>query len=98
MAISNGKAWTILNDLEKNLGYAVVERKQGGKQGGKTYLTEEGENYFWKNTENLKNRSNSMQEKAFLKYLTNIKGNNKWLLWKLQQQVLFRKNLLLFFN
>lgn len=42
MALSIGKAWIILNDLEEALGYPVVERRQGGKSGGKTNLTEEG--------------------------------------------------------
>ena len=42
MALSCGKAWNILNRLEQELGYAVVERKQGGSRGGNTRLTERG--------------------------------------------------------
>ncbi|SDE88748.1 NTP transferase domain-containing protein [Sporomusa acidovorans] len=42
IALSYSKAWNMLNQLEKELGYAVVERKHGGSRGGKTYLTEEG--------------------------------------------------------
>ncbi|AOR22807.1 NTP transferase domain-containing protein [Clostridium taeniosporum] len=42
MALSYSKAWNMLNKLEKELGYAVVERKHGGNKGGKTYLTKEG--------------------------------------------------------
>lgn len=42
MALSYSKAWNMLNDLEQELGYAVVERKHGGSKGGKTFLTKEG--------------------------------------------------------
>jgi len=42
IALSYSKAWNMLNRLEEELGYAVVERKHGGSNGGKTYLTKEG--------------------------------------------------------
>lgn len=42
MALSYSKAWDMLNKLEKELGYAVVDRRHGGKHGGSTDLTEEG--------------------------------------------------------
>ncbi|QJW46328.1 NTP transferase domain-containing protein [bacterium BFN5] len=42
IALSYSKAWKMLNVLEQELGYAVVERKHGGSNGGKTYLTPEG--------------------------------------------------------
>ena len=42
IALSYSKAWNMLNKLEEELGYAVVERKHGGSKGGKTYLTKEG--------------------------------------------------------
>ena len=42
IALSYSKAWSMLNQLEQELGYAVVERKHGGSNGGKTYLTKEG--------------------------------------------------------
>ncbi len=42
IALSYSKAWNMLNDLEQELGYAVVKRKHGGSNGGKTYLTIEG--------------------------------------------------------
>ncbi len=42
MALSYGKAWVIINDLEEKLEYAIVERKQGGSKGGNTMLTERG--------------------------------------------------------
>jgi len=42
MALSYGKAWVILNELEEKLAYSIVERKQGGSKGGNTTLTEKG--------------------------------------------------------
>lgn len=42
IALSYSKAWNMLNQLEQELGYAVLERKHGGSNGGKTYLTSEG--------------------------------------------------------
>lgn len=42
IALSYSKAWNMLNQLEQELGYAVIERKHGGSKGGKTFLTKEG--------------------------------------------------------
>lgn len=42
IALSYSKAWDMLNRLEKELGYKVIERKHGGSNGGKTSLTKEG--------------------------------------------------------
>ena len=46
MALSYGKAWSMINRLEQELGYFVVARTQGGKQGGSTCLTEKGEAFL----------------------------------------------------
>lgn len=46
MAISKGKAWNMINALEERLGFSVVARQQGGKQGGRTALTPEGEDFL----------------------------------------------------
>ncbi|WP_101696252.1 NTP transferase domain-containing protein [Clostridium minihomine] len=46
MALSYGKAWNMINRLEIELGYSVVERRQGGKHGGNTFLTERGEAFL----------------------------------------------------
>ena len=48
MALSYSKAWNMINYMEKELGYEVVERKHGGKNGGKTYLTKEGAKFLEK--------------------------------------------------
>ncbi|BAK98409.1 putative DNA-binding protein [Oscillibacter valericigenes Sjm18-20] len=42
MSLSYGKAWDMINRLEIELGYSVVERRQGGKHGGNTVLTQRG--------------------------------------------------------
>ncbi|MFA6844844.1 MAG: NTP transferase domain-containing protein [Sphaerochaetaceae bacterium] len=42
MALSYGKAWEMINALEKELGYPVVNRHQGGFKGGNTELTSQG--------------------------------------------------------
>ena len=73
MAISNGKAWMILNNLEKSLGYAVVERKQGGKQGGKTYLTEEGQ-IFLEKYRNFEEQVKQYARKSFFEIFDEYKG------------------------
>ncbi|MEY8000862.1 NTP transferase domain-containing protein [Clostridium sp. Mt-5] len=48
IALSYSKAWNMLNQLEQELGYAVVERKHGGSRGGKTFLTKEGRSFLEK--------------------------------------------------
>lgn len=48
MALSYSKAWNMINYMEKQLGYEVVERKHGGKNGGKTYLTKAGTDFLEK--------------------------------------------------
>ena len=42
MGLSYQKAWDMLNQLERELGYAVVTRQHGGKSGGRTCLSEKG--------------------------------------------------------
>lgn len=42
MGISYSKAWKILALMEDELGYKVVERQQGGKNGGRAFVTEAG--------------------------------------------------------
>lgn len=42
MGMSYQKAWDMINRLEQEIGYAVVTRQHGGKNGGNTSLTEKG--------------------------------------------------------
>lgn len=48
ISMSVGKAWEYIDKLENALDYPVVERRQGGKRGGGTTLTPEGEEYLEK--------------------------------------------------
>jgi molybdate transport system regulatory protein len=41
MAIPYRKAWSYLENMEKKLGFALVERHKGGARGGRTTLTAE---------------------------------------------------------
>lgn len=43
MGISYAKAWDMINRLEQETGYAIVERSHGGRERGHTRLTERGE-------------------------------------------------------
>ena len=47
MGLSYSKAWDMLNKLEESLGYSIVIRKHGGKQGGRTELTEAGIRFLY---------------------------------------------------
>ncbi len=40
--ISYSKGWGLLHECEEQLGYRVVERQQGGKEGGASSLTDKG--------------------------------------------------------
>lgn len=42
MGLSYQKAWDMINTLENETGYNVVERRRGGRDGGRTSLTEKG--------------------------------------------------------
>ena len=42
MALSPSKAWNTFNKLEDALGYAIIERRQGGKHGSGSDLTPKG--------------------------------------------------------
>ena len=44
--IAHSKAWDMINKLEQNLGYPVVQRQRGGKSGGSTRLTQQGEEFL----------------------------------------------------
>lgn len=46
ISVSYSKAWKMLNHLEEELGYEVLTRQQGGKNGGKTALTPAGKKFL----------------------------------------------------
>lgn len=47
MGLSYQKAWDMINRLERELGYAVVTRQHGGKNGGCTCLTDKGQQLMY---------------------------------------------------
>ncbi len=67
--LSYQKAWNMINTLEKEAGYTVVTRSRGGKDGGKTLLTEEGERLiytFINYEENVQNYSEKLFKEMFI--------------------------------
>ncbi len=44
LGISYRNTWNRLKKIEKQLGYTLIEKTRGGKDGGKTILTEKGIN------------------------------------------------------
>lgn len=42
MSMSYAKAWKVLNKLEFELGYRIIQRRQGGSKVGRTHLTKQG--------------------------------------------------------
>lgn len=46
MGLSRGKAWDLITRMEKELGFTIVQRQQGGSRERKTRLTPEGERFL----------------------------------------------------
>lgn len=46
MALSLSKAWDMINELEENLGYEIVLRRQGGAREGRTRLSDKGKKFM----------------------------------------------------
>ncbi len=46
MGIAYSKAWRILHTAEDTLGYALVEKKSGGRNGGGSVLTTQGREFL----------------------------------------------------
>lgn len=68
IALSYGKAWNMINKLEEELGYSVVQRQHGGKNGGKTLLTKEGIEFlekYQKFEDNVRKYAQSEFSKCF---------------------------------
>jgi molybdate transport repressor ModE-like protein len=42
MGMSYRKAWGLLHDVEKHLGFNLTEKRRGGASGGRTLLSEKG--------------------------------------------------------
>jgi molybdate transport system regulatory protein len=48
MGLSYSKAWKMLENLDEQLGFKVVERKQGGPHGGRSLITLRGKAFMEK--------------------------------------------------
>ncbi len=46
MHMSYSKCWKLIKRAEKELGYPLLIRRTGGKNGGSSQLTEEGKNFI----------------------------------------------------
>ena len=64
------KAWKILNRAEADLGVKLVERKSGGKQGGGSHLTPEGEDIL-NRYENFQKEVAEAVKRSFIKNFGN---------------------------
>ena len=68
MAISKGKAWEIITNIEKQLNVVMIQRKQGGSRDRKTELTLEGEEFlkfFKEYEEDVKNYAIKQFKKSY---------------------------------
>lgn len=48
MKMSYSKAWNLINRIETELGYKLLEKRVGGASGGSSTLTDEGEEFIEK--------------------------------------------------
>lgn len=46
MGMSYSKAWRLIRDLEKRLGFTLIERKVGGHMGGGSKITDEAKRFM----------------------------------------------------
>jgi len=65
--MSYQKAWNVLNDCEKELGFQMIERKVGGVSGGGSNLTVAGK-AFLKQYEQFRKDVRSVIEETFHKH------------------------------
>lgn len=62
--ISYSKGWSVLHQAEEGLGYRIVERQTGGRDGGMSYVTEEG----WDLVKKYERFAKEVQDFAEVKY------------------------------
>jgi molybdate transport system regulatory protein len=65
--ISYRKAWLILKDIEKRLGFQILERQVGGVSGGGSVLTASGKSLM-KRYERFRAEANKALEQIFRKH------------------------------
>ncbi len=67
LSISYRKAWTVLQNAEKKLGFALIDRKVGGVSGGGSQITSSGRK-FLKSYEKFRAEIERVLEKTFQKH------------------------------
>jgi molybdate transport repressor ModE-like protein len=70
MSLSLSKAWDMINELEKNLGYEIVLRRRGGAREGRTQLSNEGRE-FMENYDQFYSAVTKYTWEQFKKYFEN---------------------------
>ncbi|MDZ7743880.1 MAG: hypothetical protein U5Q03_19645 [Bacteroidota bacterium] len=73
--ISYRKAWGDLKFAEENLGYQIITKQRGGKDGGNTILTEKGEKLI-EAYEALQEKFDESVEEAFREFQRKLKENS----------------------
>ena len=73
MQLSYSSGWNIINLLERELGYAVVERTQGGARGGRSRLTARGKELL-ESYEAYTRRVSATAEELFPEYFPELTG------------------------
>ena len=65
------RTWGDLKQIEKDLGYPLLEKKRGGKYGGETTLTVQGERLV-KAFDKFHKKTDRFMEKAFVELAKNL--------------------------
>ena len=75
MNMSYSKTLKIINNLEKNLGFKILEKYKGGIERGGSNLTENGKK-FLKIYQNFANEIDKFVEQKFTEFLKEFNKNN----------------------
>ena len=73
MHMSYSKGWSMINEVERQLGYPVLIRSQGGSNGGGSSLTEQGQNLL-QAYQSMERDIRTYSQKAFEKYFPRPAG------------------------
>jgi len=71
LGLTYRRTWGDLKQIEKDLGYPLLEKKRGGKYGGETTLTEQGNNLV-KSFDQFHKKTDRLIEKAFVELKANL--------------------------
>ena len=67
MNMSYSKAWNLVQQIEKRLGFVVLDKKVGGLSGGGSYVTNEGKE-FLRRYERFESDARKIIEKTYKKH------------------------------